>query len=174
MIAVERRGYVRAPSASGVVRIAEPDADVAHGYRLVRKQERFIAEDAGIVCDSVTLRVGVNVTLIPGKAKGPAGMLGDEDCEFVIRCEPEDFQMQLLNSSQVADRDASVSGGRQAVYAGRQGQVEAVVVTYGSERLGRCSHHCHRRQYCTPNYFLHYSSYYCSIQIAGSVFLFHT
>src|SRR6478735_184517 len=104
MIAIKWSRDTRASRASSVIRIGEPDADVTHGNRgSTVEQECFVAEDTGVVRCSIALRVGVDFALIPREAERTSVVLGDKYGEGVVGRQSEDFQMQVLNRTQVVD-----------------------------------------------------------------------
>jgi len=68
--------------------------------------ERFNAEPAGEIADTISVSVGVDVALVPGKAEGRVRNLNNEDVELRVGWKAGDFHVHTLDRVQGVDRYA--------------------------------------------------------------------
>src|SRR5262252_6189340 len=71
----------------------------------LRHNERLDVEATDESLLAIPVHVGLDVTLIPGEAKGRCGKLDHEEVEFRICRQPTDLHIHLLDGPEWRDRD---------------------------------------------------------------------
>src|SRR6516162_9187179 len=109
MISIKRHNTGAARS-DGVVWISKPYPEVVHLDWRIAKQEGFLTEDSGEVRDAAAVVVGLNLPLVPRKAKGSLPVLSNEGGGRGSGGKSERLNVHVLNGTQVIDGNPSTGG----------------------------------------------------------------
>src|SRR5438128_4187177 len=118
VVAVERRHGARAPSRDRVCRVGKPYPEVVrldrNGRHAGVQDEGLITEDPSHIYYSSANCIGLQVALVPRRDEGCVRGVDDKQRELRVCRKIEHLNMHVLNRSQVAYRDPSVSCGTEA------------------------------------------------------------
>jgi len=139
VVAIERGNGTRAASIDRVCRIREPDSKVVclrrHSPRV--QDESFVIQNPRYVHHALALRIGRDVTLIPGRNERCVGRSDDEQGEVYVWGKGCYLYVHVLYGSKIADGDPSASAGAQTSRSSRRPyHAEDNAVIRGRRRRG--------------------------------------